>query len=1007
MKKFLPEQNLIQTFMMGLLIIAFLLTVKKGEAQIADSNSLKSANIENAVSQPDSLILVNLYNSCDGPKWKNNANWLTGPLNTWYGITIVADKITEIKLRENNLKGTIPPGLGQIISLNVLDLDTNQLSGSIPIELAQLTNLTALHLSGNQLTGAIPVGLGQLTNLTELYLNNNNLSGSIPAELGQLTNLKYLNLNRNILTGSIPTELAQMTNLVLLYLEGNQLTGSIPVELSQLTKMLWFNLGRNQLTGAIPVEFAQLSDLEYFNLADNQLTGSFPDFLKQLTKLKWVNLGNNLLSGTIPSDVWLQPDLAMLYINGNQISGSIPVELGQLTKMKWLNLGQNQLTGVIPTELGQLDSLALLFLNGNQLTGTIPSELGQNSNLKWINLNNNQLTGKIPAEIWNLTKLSQLYLGNNNLIDTIPLELGQLTDLEWIDLNSNKFTGSIPSEISQLNRLKYFNIELNQLDSLPKLTPPDSLQALYVSNNKLTFEDLEYNMDLKSPSLIFSFTPQDSIGENISDTKYRGESFSYHLVTGGSHNSYKWFKDGKVLDAQTSATLDLNNLRRGNTGKYYCEVSNSVVTDLKLRSKTINLEVIDTTETCIKLKFIAGWNILSAPVIPDSADMKAVFQSLIDHNSLIKIQDESGNSLENWGFFGGWQNNIGDINPTEGYRIKMSKPDSLEICGKNVDFPFEIPLQSGWNIIGYPQLDAIDGMDVVQQLIDRNTLKKVQDETGNSIENWGFFGGWQNNIGNFVTGKGYKVKVNLKDTLTVSESYPKSAAIELNHNMTIHFKPIWQGNGNDHMNINLVNLPVNAMQEGDEIAVFDGTACVGSISILPGHLKNKSVSIIASAADDDEIFGFISGNPFKLKLWNSKQNREILIEPEIFEGSSTFVKNETTLASLEKSALTGLYDFADQNLFQSKCYPNPFSDEVNIEILLANDANVNVDIINQLGQRIQSIQTNEWMNAGTHLLKWNGKDNSNRYVPEGVYYVKVEQDNKISINKVMYKNTFK
>ena len=34
----------------------------------------------------DSLALVALYNSTDGPNWTNDANWLTGSVTTWYGI---------------------------------------------------------------------------------------------------------------------------------------------------------------------------------------------------------------------------------------------------------------------------------------------------------------------------------------------------------------------------------------------------------------------------------------------------------------------------------------------------------------------------------------------------------------------------------------------------------------------------------------------------------------------------------------------------------------------------------------------------------------------------------------------------------------------------------------------------------------------------------------------------------------------------------------------------------
>jgi uncharacterized protein (TIGR02145 family) len=105
---------------------------------------------------------------------------------------------------------------------------------------------------------------------------------------------------------------------------------------------------------------------------------------------------------------------------------------------------------------------------------------------------------------------------------------------------------------------------------------------------------------------------------------------------------------------------------------------------------------------------------------------------------------------------------------TEGYKVKVSKDCQLTKEGIPASLPFEIPLKAGWNIMGYPMTRELDGKAVVQQLIDRRTLIKVQDETGKAIEDLGFFGGWQNNIGKFKPGEGYKIKVTADDVLTFS-----------------------------------------------------------------------------------------------------------------------------------------------------------------------------------------------------------------------------------------------
>ena len=97
------------------------------------------------------------------------------------------------------------------------------LTGEIPPELGNLGELKVLNLSKNNLYGEIPTELGNLRNLYSLALNDNNLTGKIPPELGNLggrlddlsafsglDNLLDLHLQENSLTGDIPQELSNV-----------------------------------------------------------------------------------------------------------------------------------------------------------------------------------------------------------------------------------------------------------------------------------------------------------------------------------------------------------------------------------------------------------------------------------------------------------------------------------------------------------------------------------------------------------------------------------------------------------------------------------------------------------------------------------------------------------------------------------------------------------------------------------------------------------------------------
>ena len=232
----------------------------------------------------DRAALEALYDATDGPSWNDSTNWKSAaPLDEWYGVTADASgRVTELRLGENGLIGSIPTALGGLGALKRLDLSSNELRGSIPSALSSLGNLFFLNLSRNDLDGAVPAWLGDMSSLLALYVLSNELTGGIPQELGNL-NLYGLGFSWNDLTvGPIPTWLRNHTNLRWLYLSGSDVTGGIPVWLGNLVNLESVYFSRNHLAGPIPSALGRLENLEDLGLSYNWgVSGSLPSGLRQ------------------------------------------------------------------------------------------------------------------------------------------------------------------------------------------------------------------------------------------------------------------------------------------------------------------------------------------------------------------------------------------------------------------------------------------------------------------------------------------------------------------------------------------------------------------------------------------------------------------------------------------------------------------------------------------------------------------------------------------------------
>ena len=383
----------------------------------------------------DREILRVLYEGTGGANWVSSDNWLTDqPLESWHGIEVDdLGRVVGVVLDQNNLRGAIPPELGQLEALVGLRLNYNRLTGSIPRELGRLPQLEDVGLMSNRLSGPIPPELADLSNLKFLELSNNRLEGTIPKELARLPRLENLYLDLNRLHGTIPAELGNLRSLVFLQLHSNQLEGPIPPELGDLPRLRTLLLPRNRLTGTIPPELGNLELLEDLHLGGNQLTGTVPAELGSLKRLGRLHLGLNRLSGPIPPELGNLKALAGLILESNNLEGPIPPDISRPELLELLDVSQNPaLAGPLPPEFGDLGRLAV------RLVGTgicLPDEL-----VAWS-------LGRVHAPRCDLPRGSRAYLTQavQSLAHPVPLVAGEEALLRVFALAETSTNAAMPT----------------------------------------------------------------------------------------------------------------------------------------------------------------------------------------------------------------------------------------------------------------------------------------------------------------------------------------------------------------------------------------------------------------------------------------------------------------------------------------------------------------------------------------------------------------------------------
>ncbi|XP_068341396.1 receptor-like protein EIX2 [Pyrus communis] len=379
------------------------------------------------------------------------------------------------------LGGKINASLLSLKHLNYLDLSQNVFdSNQIPKFIGELKSLQYLNLSYASFRGEIPSSLGNLSSLNFLDLGGSyNLSSKNLNWLSHLSSLKYINLNGINLnsTGvSWAYDINMLPSLLELHLSSCQIE-SIPLSLQRInfTSLLVLDMSSNGIkSSSFRGWFFNLTNLVTLDLSLNDFEDSFPSEFSNFKSLENLDLSETGLKGQIPKVSGNLCKLKVLSLSGNKFDGGIEEFWRSLSNcpsntLESLDLSYCQLESQLPVFLGMFKSLQNLYLEENNLWGSIPDSIGNLSSLRTLDLSYNKMNGSIPQSIGQLYELVSLLLSDNSWE-------GSLTEAHFINL-----TGLQIFEVGNIDRPTSLI-----LDGAYDRVPPFKLFAISIINCRIS-----------------------------------------------------------------------------------------------------------------------------------------------------------------------------------------------------------------------------------------------------------------------------------------------------------------------------------------------------------------------------------------------------------------------------------------------------------------------------------------------------------------------------------------
>ncbi len=204
-----------------------------------------------------------------------------------------------------------------------------------------------------------------------------------------------------------------------------------------------------------------------------------------------------------------------------------------------------------------------------------------------------------------------------------------------------------------------------------------------------------------------------------------------------------------------------------------------------------------------------------------------------------------------------------------------------------------------------------------------------------------------------------------------------------------------------------------ASKTADNIRFNNYTSVAANIYKIPVYLNGSASGMSAEFTVDGKILNvesvqneinsvFADYNESKVVIAASGEFNEL--EPIAYitveTNNNTLNTSKVDYNERKQSSQSIILDQTDVvNTAVISTYPNPFSTFANLQFNLPVDGVYTIDVVDVMGNQVKSI-FNGIADAGAKSFEWNGTDNSNQSLSNGVYFVRLSGNNQVFTQKI-------